>query len=179
MYFHRANKAKPGQQVCLDGIRKTTEILDCTICNPHINFILTNGSVNIKEEQINKTNLLNRPPIKKQLSSVEMPLTKYTDKETNRLLAQVAKDRKLLITLHSDQQPIAGLHVVYNHLFHFYLILQGFNGLNKARIEARQAISILESQLKFLDKAECLHMNGNSAQKRMTYRSDMYIQSGP
>jgi len=35
----------------------------------------------------------------------------------------------------------------------------GFTGLSKAKIEAQQTISILESQLRFLDKAECFHVD--------------------
>lgn len=31
--------------------------------------------------------------------------------------------------------------------------------MDKAKIEAQQAISIIESQLKFLDKADCIHVN--------------------
>jgi hypothetical protein len=109
MFFHRANKVKPAQQTCLDGIRKGTEILQCTICNPNIHLTITGNLVNIKEEKIIKVNLLNRSPIRRQLPSFEMPLTEYTDKEANRLLVEIAKDRKLLINLYTDKQSSAGL----------------------------------------------------------------------
>ncbi|CAF1042342.1 unnamed protein product [Adineta steineri] len=140
LYFHRANKIKPAQQTCLEGIRKATEILECTICNPNIHLTITSNLINIKPKQLNKTNLLNRLPIRKQLPSIEKPLTEYTDNEANRLLVEVAKDRKLLIDLYTDKQPSTG-----------------FTGLNKAKIEAYRAISIVEAQLKFFDKAECVH----------------------
>jgi hypothetical protein len=45
--------------------------------------------------------------------------------------------------------------------------------LNKAKIEAHQAISIVESQLKFLDKAECLDGNENTVRERLTCTSEM------
>lgn len=43
MYFHRANKIKPAQQICLEGIRKITDILECTICNSNIHLTITNN----------------------------------------------------------------------------------------------------------------------------------------
>lgn len=109
MYFHRANKVKPGQAICLEGIRKTTEILQCTICNPNIHLTITGNLMHAQEKPINKGGLLNRPPIRKALPSAELPLTEYTDKDANRLLNEVAKDRKLLIDLFTDKQPSAGL----------------------------------------------------------------------
>jgi hypothetical protein len=121
MYFHRANKIKPAQMTCLEGIRKTTEILECTICNPNIHLTITNYLITNKEQQKNKTNLLNRPPIRKQLPSMDIPLTEYTDKEANRLLIEVAKDRKLLIDIYTNKQSSAGLnsslHCTYSHRF--------------------------------------------------------------
>jgi len=110
MYFHRANKIKPAQQICLEGIRKATEILECTICNPNIHLTITSDLIHMKQKQINQISLLNRSPIRKQLPSVEIPLTEYTDKEANRLLIEVAKDRKLLINLYKDKQPTTGLY---------------------------------------------------------------------
>jgi hypothetical protein len=153
MYFHRANKIKPAQQICLEGIHKTTEILECTICNPNIHLTITNNLNNNKEKQIKKINLLNRSPIRKQLPSVEIPLTQYTDKEANRLLIEIAKDRKLLINIYTDKQSSTGL--------------------DKAKIEARQAISIVESKLKFLDKSECFHRDEKLIQKHLTCTPEM------
>ncbi|CAF1007480.1 unnamed protein product [Rotaria sordida] len=155
MYFHRANKVKPAQQTCIEGIRKTTEILECTICNPHIHLTITSNLANIQDKEINKTNLLNRPSIRKPLPSIEIPLTEYTDKEANRLLIEVAKDRKLLINLYKDKQPSVG-----------------FTGLDKAKTDAHQAISIIESQLKFLDKAECLRVDENRTRENMMCTSE-------
>ncbi|CAF2742055.1 unnamed protein product [Rotaria sp. Silwood2] len=155
MYFHRANKVKPAQQTCIEGVRKTTEILECTICNPHIHLTITSNLVNIQDKQINKTNLLNRPPIRKPLPSIEIPLTEYTDKEANRLLIEVAKDRRLLINLYKDKQSSVG-----------------FTGLDKAKTDAHQSISIIESQLKFLDKAECLHVNENFSRENIICTSE-------
>ncbi|CAF3707789.1 unnamed protein product [Rotaria sp. Silwood1] len=155
MYFHRANKVKPAQQTCIEGIRKTTEILECTICNSHIHLTITSNLVNIQDKKINKINLLNRSPIRKSLSSIKIPLTEYTDKEANRLLIEVSKDRKLLINLYKDKQPTVG-----------------FTGLDKAKTDAHQAISIIESQLKFLDKAECLHVNENLTQENIICTSE-------
>lgn len=109
MYFHRANKIKSGQQVCLEGIRKTIDILQCTICNSTVHLTITNNLIDNQEKQIDKINLLNRPPIRKQLPSVELPLTEYTDKEANRLLNEMTKDRKLFINLYKDKQSSAGL----------------------------------------------------------------------
>jgi hypothetical protein len=109
MYFHRANKIKSGQQVCLEGIRKTIDILQCTICNSTVHLTITNNLIDNQEKQIDKINLLNRPPIRKQLPSVELPLTEYTDKEENRLLNEMTKDRKLFINLYKDKQSSAGL----------------------------------------------------------------------
>jgi hypothetical protein len=109
MYFHRANKVKPAQQICLEGIHKTTEILECTICNPNIHLTITSNLINNnKEKQINQINLLNRQPIRKQIPSIELPLTEYTDQDANRLLIEIAKDRKLLINLYKDKQSSAG-----------------------------------------------------------------------
>jgi len=108
MYFHRANKVKPAQQICLEGIHKTTEILECTICNPNIHLTITSNLINNKEKLINQINLLNRPPIRKQIPSIELPLTEYTDQDANRLLIEIAKDRKLLINLYTDKQSSAG-----------------------------------------------------------------------
>jgi hypothetical protein len=127
MYFHRANKVKPAQQTCLEGIRKATEILECTICNPNIHLTITTDLITNKEQQINKTNLLNRPPIRKQLPSIEIPLTEYTDKEANRLLIEVAKDRKLLIDIYTNKQPSSGLDsnmsCRYSYLFNQVLLV--------------------------------------------------------
>lgn len=110
MYFHRANKIKPAQQICLEGIHKSTEILQCTICNPNIHLTIpSNLIVNQEKKSVNKINLLNRSPIRKELSTVELSLTEYTDDDANRLLAEIAKDRKLLINLYLDQQYAAGL----------------------------------------------------------------------
>ncbi|CAF3438699.1 unnamed protein product [Rotaria socialis] len=157
MYFHRANKVKPAQQTCIEGIRKTTEILECTICNPHVHLTVSNNLVNVQEKQIEQNaNLLNRPPIRKSLPSIEIPLTEYTNREANRLLIEVAKDRKLLINLYNDKQPSVG-----------------FTGFDKAKAEAHQAISIIESQLKFLDKAECLHVDGNLKRENMICTSEI------
>ncbi|UJR31869.1 hypothetical protein I4U23_019343 [Adineta vaga] len=155
MYFHRANKIKPAQQTCLEGIQKATEILECTICNPNIHLTITNHLIQVKEKPSNKINLLHRSPIRKQVPPNEIPLTQYVNKEANRLLIEVAKDRKLLIDLYTDKQSSAG-----------------FTGLDKAKIEARQAISIVEAQLKFLDKAECLHINNEMMQKNLFCTSD-------
>jgi len=119
MYFHRANKIKPAQQICLEGIRKATEILECTICNPNIHLTITSDLIHMKQKQINKISLLNRSPIRKQLPSVEIPLTEYTDKEANRLLIEVAKDRKLLINLYTDKQPTTGLYYLTFSLVFF------------------------------------------------------------
>ena len=108
MYFHRANKVKPNQQLCLEGIRKTSEILQCTICNPDIHLTITSNLIHMKEKPITKPNLLNRPPIRKEFSSIESPLTEYADQEAIRLLNEVAKDRKLLIDLYTDNQASTG-----------------------------------------------------------------------
>ncbi|CAF1655211.1 unnamed protein product [Rotaria magnacalcarata] len=157
MYFHRANKVKPAQQTCVEGIRKTTEILECTICNPHVHLTVSNNLVNVQEKKIEQNvNLLNRPPIRKSLPSIEIPLTEYTNREANRLLIEVAKDRKLLINLYNDKQPAVG-----------------FTGFDKAKAEAHQAISIIESQLKFLDKAECLHVDENLRRENMICTSEI------
>lgn len=123
MYFHRANKVKPAQQTCLEGIEKTTEILECTICNPNIHLTMTNNLINSQDNIINTPNLLNRPPIRKQLPSTDLPLTEYTNKEANRLLAEVANDRRLLINLFHDKQPSVGLlYNIYVLSFIFSLI---------------------------------------------------------
>jgi hypothetical protein len=45
--------------------------------------------------------------------------------------------------------------------------------LDKAKIEAHQTISIIESQLKCLDKAECLHNNEKITRKHLTCTPDM------
>ena len=108
MYFHRANKVKPSQQICLEGIRKATEILECTICNPNIHLTITSNSAPIRADPLRTISLLNRPPIRKAVSSVALPLTEYADREATRLLSEVAKDRKLLIHLYRDQQAALG-----------------------------------------------------------------------
>jgi hypothetical protein len=127
MYFHRANKIKPAQYICLEGIRKSTEILECTICNPNIHLTITSNLINIKEKPIDQTNLLNRPPIRKELPSIEPPLTEYTDKEATRLLNEIAKDRKLLINLYTDQQSSPGLSeklfIFLSFFFHQILLV--------------------------------------------------------
>jgi hypothetical protein len=110
MYFHRANKIKPGQQICLEGIRKTIDILQCTICNPNVHLKITNNLIDHQEKSIDKINLLNRPPLRQYLSPIEAPLTKYTDKEANRLLKDMAKDRKLFLNLYNNKQSSAGLN---------------------------------------------------------------------
>lgn len=108
MYFYRANKIKPAQQTCLEGIRKATEILECTICNSNIHLTITSNLIRSKEKQSNEIDLLRRPPIRQQLPSIELPLTQYTNREANKLLIEVAKDRKLLIDLYTDKQASAG-----------------------------------------------------------------------
>jgi hypothetical protein len=45
--------------------------------------------------------------------------------------------------------------------------------LTKAKTEARQAITIVESQLKFLDKSECLHRDENTPREHMICPSDI------
>lgn len=45
--------------------------------------------------------------------------------------------------------------------------------MNKAKAEARQTISIVESQLKFLDKAECLHNKKNLTRKHIKCTPEM------
>ncbi|CAF1071369.1 unnamed protein product [Adineta ricciae] len=64
MYFHRANKIKPAQQTCLEGIRKATEILECTICNSNIHLMITSNLIHSKEKQSKQIDLLHRPPIR-------------------------------------------------------------------------------------------------------------------
>jgi hypothetical protein len=123
MYFHRANKIKPGQQICLEGICKTTEILECTICNSNIHLTITSNLINNKDKQINKKNLLNRSPIRKELSSIVLPLTEYTDNDAKRLLIEIAKDRKLLINLYIDKQISAGLNKKII-LFRFFIFFE-------------------------------------------------------
>ncbi len=108
MYFHRANQIKPAQHICLEGIRKTSEILECTICNPQIHLTTTRNLLKMKDKQSQQITLLHRPPIRKQLPSVELPLTVYTEQEANRLLIEIAKDRQLLMNLSADQQTSAG-----------------------------------------------------------------------
>lgn len=49
----------------------------------------------------------------------------------------------------------------------------GFTGLDRAKTEARQAISIVESQLKFLDQAECLQRNETSARVDLVCSSNL------
>jgi hypothetical protein len=172
MYFHRANKIKPAQQTCLEGIRKATEILECTICNSNIHLTITNNLMDPKEKQSHQPNLLSRPPIRKRLPSAEVPLTEYTNKEADRLLAEVAKDRRLLLDLYGDNQSSAGLYE--NRLVLISLSLNiGFTGLEKAKTEARQAISIVESQLKFLGKAECLQTNDGIARENLLCTAGM------
>jgi hypothetical protein len=153
MYFHRANKIKPAQQICLEGIRKITDILECTICNSNIHLTITNNLNNNNNNKEKQINLLNRSPIRKQLPLIEIPLTKYTDKEANQFLVEIAKDRKLLINIYKDKQSLTGL--------------------NKAKIEARQTISIVESQLKFLDKSECFYLDEKMIQKYITCTPEM------
>ncbi|CAF0937338.1 unnamed protein product [Didymodactylos carnosus] len=142
MYFHRANKIKPQQPNCVEGIRKATEILECTICSPHAKLTISGDLNFFKNEEKSVPNIRSRPPIRRQSSTPPVVLTEYSKKEANRLLIEIAKDRKLLLNLCTDLQPIAG-----------------FTGLQKAKEEARQAIFITEAQLKFLDKAECLHVD--------------------
>lgn len=110
MYFYRANKIKPNQQICLEGIDKTTEILQCTICNRSTQLTITNDLTNINDQKVKpiNSNLLHRSPIRKQTTTIERPLTEYTDREANRLLLEIGKDRKLLVHLYTDQQLSAG-----------------------------------------------------------------------
>ncbi|CAF0877752.1 unnamed protein product [Adineta ricciae] len=96
------------------------------------------------------------PPIRQQLSPTELPLTRYTNREASKLLIEVAKDRKLLIDLYTDKQASSG-----------------FTGLDKAKMEAHKAISIVESQLKYLDKAECLRSNEKISQDNPLCTSEM------
>lgn len=109
MYFHRANRIKPGQMICLEGIDKSTEILQCTICNPNIHLSLTNNLIHLQEKPTDETNLLNRPPVRKPVPSIEQPLTEYTNRDADRLLTVVARDRKLLLDLVKDEQCPTGL----------------------------------------------------------------------
>ena len=64
MYFHRANKIKPAQLTCLEGIQKATEILECTICNSNIHLTITGNLIHSKEKQSKQIDLLRRPPIR-------------------------------------------------------------------------------------------------------------------
>lgn len=110
MFFHRANKIKAAQQTCLDGIRKATEILQCTICNKNVHLTVKNDQINSirNDSKTRHVELLHREPIRRVASPIDSPLTKYSDRETNRLLIQVAKDRKLLIDLSKDNQSSLG-----------------------------------------------------------------------
>jgi len=45
--------------------------------------------------------------------------------------------------------------------------------MDKAKSEARQAISIIEAQLKFLDKAECLHIDEDVTRENLICTSEM------
>ncbi len=45
--------------------------------------------------------------------------------------------------------------------------------MDKAKIEAHQAISIIESQLKFRDKAECLHVDEKLTREYITCTPEM------
>lgn len=44
--------------------------------------------------------------------------------------------------------------------------------MSKAKIEARQAISIIESQLKFLDQAECFDKNRSTTRVELNCSTD-------
>ena len=108
MYFHRANKVKSSQPTCLDGIRKATEILECTICNPNVRLTIGSNAATKVEPSTPHSSLLDRPPIRKPAPAIDLPLTAYTDHEANRLLFAIGKDRKLLIDLYRDKQTLAG-----------------------------------------------------------------------
>jgi hypothetical protein len=153
MYFHRGNKIKSSQQICLEGIRKTIDILQCTICNPNVHLTITNNLIDNHEESIDKINLLNRPPIRKYYSSDSKPLREYTYKEGNRLLNEMAKDRNLFINLYNDKQSSAGL--------------------DKAKIVAESAISAIEFKLQFHHKTECIHTDEKTTRKHLTCTPEM------
>lgn len=159
MYFHRANQLKASQPTCLDGIRKATEILRCTICQKNVQLTVKNKNEDEQRQPTQRAELLPRVPIRRASATIDSPLTRYTEREANRLLIQVAKDRKLLIDLSKENQSSLGWtkrekEEKCDRNFHL-----GFNGLAKAQLEARGAIAIIESQLKFLDQAECLGVN--------------------
>lgn len=123
MFFHRANKIKASQQTCLDGIRKATEILQCTICNKNVRLTVKNDQMNSIENdsKTQHVELFHRKPIRRISSAIDSPLTKYSDRETNRLLIQVAKDRKLLIDLSKDNQSLLGKNQRKNYLIDYFL----------------------------------------------------------
>ena len=159
MYFYRANQLKASQPTCLDGIRKATEILRCTICQKNVQLTVKNNHEDEQRQPTQRAELLPRVPIRRASATIDSPLTRYTEREANRLLIQVAKDRKLLIDLSKENQSSLGWtkrekEEKCDRNFHL-----GFNGLAKAQLEARGAIAIIESQLKFLDQAECLGVN--------------------
>lgn len=109
MYFHRANRIKPGQTICLEGIAKSTEILQCTICHSNLHLSMTKHFIDKQEKPIDQISLLNRPPIRKVILPVKQSLTEYTDEDANRLLNEVSKDRQVLIDLVTDEQSSTGL----------------------------------------------------------------------
>lgn len=49
----------------------------------------------------------------------------------------------------------------------------GFTGLDKAKIEARRTITIVEAQLRFLDKAECLREEDQTSRENLLCTADM------
>lgn len=117
MYFHRANRIKPGQTICLEGIDKSTEILQCTICNSNLHLTMTKNFIDTQDKSTEHISLLNRPPIRKPIPPVEQVLTKYTNEDANRLLNEVGKDRQVLIDLVMDEQSSAGWSELFLFLF--------------------------------------------------------------
>jgi hypothetical protein len=122
VYFHRANRIKSGQQTCLDGIRKATDILQCTICNTNNHLSMTIRTNSFKKmSSVDNDGLLNRPVIRRRLPSIPLPLTNYNDREVNRLLAEIGQDRQLLVNIDKDVQTSAG-RIRFVDMFHLHIV---------------------------------------------------------
>lgn len=109
MYFHRANRIKSGQVESLQGIEKATEILRCTICNENLQLTTKSSFLSTtNDDEKTRHFLFNRPAIRKILPPIQSTLTNFKNREANRLLAEIAKDRQLLIKLSNDEQNSDG-----------------------------------------------------------------------
>lgn len=105
MFFHRANRIKPGQEFCLEQIEKITEILRCTVSQNKIRLTINELFLPTEETTQNETNLLRRSAENKnQRIFVANKSKRFSDGELRRIFKQIDPDRRLFTRIDNEPQ---------------------------------------------------------------------------